>query len=224
MNYFRNLEYLCSRHKMDMSSLANEIGVDFSDMRKPSPADLVRISSHFGITLDLLLKGNLLKADEIRSRDIKLLVMDVDGVLTDGGMYYSESGDEYKRFNSKDGIALKKIRANGIRTGIISNGTNKNLITKRASLLDIDLVEVSHNNKLDILQAWCAQLGLELQNIAYIGDDVNDEEVLRSVGLAACPADAVERVKLCCHVVLMRNGGEGCVRELIDNYIFTGKK
>ena len=219
MSYYRNLEYLCKRNKMDMSALADSAGVDYTDIRKPSPEDLVRIAGYFGISLDLLIKGNLARYEELRSKDIRLLVMDVDGVLTDGGMYYSEAGDEYKRFNSKDGIALKKIRAKGIRTGIISNGTNKNLITKRASLLDIDLVEVSHSPKLDILEAWCTQLGLEMENIAYIGDDVNDEPVLRKVGLSVCPADAVEHVKLCCGIVLRRKGGEGCVRELIDEYL-----
>lgn len=217
--YLRNLEFLCRTRKIDLSSLANLIGIDFSDIRKPTPDDLVKIADYFSISLDLLLKGNLLRLDELKNKKIKLFVMDVDGVLTDGGMYYTESGDEFKRFNAKDGIAIKQIKQKGIATGIISHGINKNLIASRASLLDIALVEVSTVPKLDVLKAWCAQLGIELNQVAYIGDDLTDLDVIKSVGLAACPADAADKIKLHAHIVLTHKGGEGCVRELIDHYL-----
>lgn len=219
--YYRNLEYLCKSKKIDQSSLANEIGIDFSDLRRPTPDDLVKIADHFKVSLDLLLKGSLAKADEIRKKGIRLFVTDVDGVLTDGGMYYSESGDEYKKFNAKDGIAIKRLKKNGIQTGIISHGHNKNLIARRATLLDIELVEVSTVPKLDVLKAWCATMGIELAQVAYIGDDVTDAEVMQAVGLSACPADAVNSVKLHAHLILSRKGGEACVREFIDEYILV---
>jgi len=219
--YVKNIEYLCKRNKLDMSSLADQIGIDFTDLRRPTPDDLVKIADHFGLSIDVLLRNSLQKIDDIRNRNIKLLVMDVDGVLTDAGMYYSESGDEYKKFNAKDGMAIKRLAKQGIRCGLLSNGTNKNLVSRRAATLGIELVEVSHTEKIDVLKAWCAQLGLELSQVAYIGDDINDEPVMRAVGLAVCPADAVNKIKLISHLILTRKGGEACIRELVDEYLLN---
>ncbi len=218
-NYTRNLEFLCRKHKIDQSTLADEIGIDFTDLRKPSPDDLWRISRHFGISIDVLVSGQFEKIAAIKEKDIRLLVMDVDGVMTDGGMYYSESGDEYKKFNVKDGMAIKKLPEKGISTAIISNGSNKSLIARRAVHLGIERVEVGTQLKLDVLKAWCAQLGIELSQVAYIGDDINDEPVMKAVGLSACPADAVDSVKRISQILLERKGGEGCVREFIDLYL-----
>ena len=219
--YVKNIEYLCKRNKLDMSSLADQIGIDFTDLRRPTPDDLVKIADHFGLSIDVLLRNCLQKIDDIRNRKIKLLVMDVDGVLTDAGMYYSESGDEYKKFNAKDGMAIKRLAKQGIRCGLLSNGTNKNLVSRRATTLGIELVEVSHTEKIDVLKAWCAQLGIELSEVGYIGDDINDEPVMRAVGLAVCPADAVNKIKLIAHLILTRKGGEGCIRELVDEYLLN---
>jgi 3-deoxy-D-manno-octulosonate 8-phosphate phosphatase (KDO 8-P phosphatase) len=219
--YVKNIEYLCKRNKLDMSSLADQIGIDFTDLRRPTPDDLVKIADHFGLSIDVLLRNSLQKIDDIRNRKIKLLVMDVDGVLTDAGMYYSESGDEYKKFNAKDGMAIKRLAKQGIRCGLLSNGTNKNLVSRRATTLGIELVEVSHTEKIDVLKAWCAQLGIELSEVGYIGDDINDEPVMRAVGLAVCPADAVNKIKLIAHLILTRKGGEGCIRELVDEYLLN---
>lgn len=218
-SYFKNLEHICRQHKLDLNSLAVQVGMDFSDLRKPTPEDLAKLADHFKITIDVLVRGNLASIEEIKSRKIKLLVLDVDGVMTDAGMYYSESGDEYKKFNAKDGIVLKRLSEKGIKAGIISHGINKNLISRRASLLNIDLIEVGSIPKLDIMQAWCAQLGIELINVAYIGDDINDEELMKKVGLSACPADAVARIKMVSNIILTAKGGEGCIREFIDAYL-----
>ncbi|MFZ5552383.1 MAG: HAD hydrolase family protein [Bacteroidota bacterium] len=218
-NYFRNIEHLCRQHKLDLNSLAIKVGMDFSDLRKPTPDDLATIADHFKISIDVLVRGHLSSIEEIKSKKIKLLILDVDGVMTDAGMYYSESGDEYKKFNAKDGIVLKHLGEKGIKTGIISHGINKNLITRRASLLKIDFIEVSNLPKLDVTQAWCAQLGIELENVAYIGDDFNDEELMKKVGLSACPADAAGRIKMISHIILQTKGGEGCIREFVDNYL-----
>lgn len=218
-NYIRNIEYLCRKHKTDQSTLADTIGIDFTDLRRPTPDDLIRIADHFEITLDHLIRIPVYRIDEIRSKNIKLFVTDVDGVLTDGGMFYTESGDEFKKFNAKDGLAIKALKAKSIHTGIISHGINKDLIGRRAALLDVKLVEVGTTPKLDILKAWCSQLGIELNQVAYIGDDLTDLDCIKAVGLSACPADAVDAIKRHALVVTRRNGGDGCVRELLDDYL-----
>ncbi len=148
----------------------------------------------------------------------KLLILDVDGVLTDGGMYYSESGDEFKKFNTKDGIAIRALSKH-IPIGIISNGINKNLIQRRADLLGIEYVYVGADKKIDILNGWCYRLQIKLTDVAYIGDDVNDMECMKSVGISACPADAVAKIKAISKIQLSKNGGDACVREFIETYL-----
>lgn len=148
---------------------------------------------------------------------IKLLILDIDGVMTDGGMYYTENGDEFKRFNSKDGLGIQRaITKHGLLVGIISHGHNRNLIERRAELLGINLVYAGKENKLAVLMRWCDELKIGLESAAYIGDDVNDMECMQNVGVAACPADAVEKIRKIAHIVLTRNGGDACVREFID--------
>jgi YrbI family 3-deoxy-D-manno-octulosonate 8-phosphate phosphatase len=152
-------------------------------------------------------------------KNIKFLVLDVDGVLTDGGMYYTESGDEFKKFNAKDGLAIRRLTKAGIPVGIISHGHLSKLINKRAELLGIKHVYVGMGvKKMDILINWCNELKIDLNDVAYIGDDINDLEVLQAVGVSACPDDAVFKVKNNVHHVLQNNGGQACVREFIDEY------
>jgi 3-deoxy-D-manno-octulosonate 8-phosphate phosphatase (KDO 8-P phosphatase) len=217
--YIRNLEYLCRKNKTDQSTLADTLGIDFTDMRRPTPEELIRIADHFGIGLDQLVRLPTYRNEELKSQNIRLFVTDVDGVLTDGGMFYTESGDEFKKFNAKDGIAIKALKSKGIQTGIISHGINKNLISRRAALLDISLVEVGTTPKLDLLKAWCTQLGIELSQVAYIGDDLTDLDCIKSVGISVCPNDAVSEVKRYCKVVTRAKGGEGCVREFLDEFL-----
>ncbi len=148
---------------------------------------------------------------------IKLLILDVDGVLTDGGMYYTEGGDEFKRFNTKDGYAIQHLsKDHNLPVGIISSGHNITLIERRAVLLKIPYVYVGNREKLGVLMEWCEKLGIRLQDVAYIGDDLNDLECMQKVGIAACPSDAVEKIKNASQIVLNRKGGEGCVREFIE--------
>lgn len=151
--------------------------------------------------------------------DIKLLVLDVDGVMTDGGMYYTEKGDEFKRFNSKDGIGIRKALAAGIKLGIISNSINDNIINQRAQRLGIEYVYVGSESKLPKLKEWCDKLQIGLENVAYAGDDLPDLEIMKVVGLSACPADAVDEVKAIAKIQLDKKGGEGCVREFIDKHL-----
>lgn len=151
--------------------------------------------------------------------DIKLLVLDVDGVLTDGGMYYSNSGDEFKKFNTKDGMGIKEIIKKGVKVGFLSNGKNDILINNRAALLKVEFVYVGFDNKLEVLDKWLKQLNLTYKNVAYIGDDINDIEIIQRIGISACPCDAVKSVKAVANITLDLKGGEGCVREFIDDYL-----
>ncbi len=153
------------------------------------------------------------------NKNIKFLVLDVDGVMTDGGMYYSNSGDEFKKFNTKDGMGIKLAIKQGIKIGFLSNGKNDALINNRAALLGVEFVYVGFDNKMKILNEWMTQLNLEYNHIAYIGDDINDAEVISQVGLSACPADAIKSIKEKVNIILTSKGGEGCVREFIDNYL-----
>ena len=155
------------------------------------------------------------------TRNIKFLVLDVDGVLTDGGLYYSESGDEFKKFNAKDGMGIKLAMKNGIDVAFLSAGSTKNIIQNRAKTLGIDRVFVGSRPKLQVLIKWCRELELSMENVAYVGDDINDLEVMDAVGFSGCPADAVEAVKLKANVVLNRKGGDACVREFVDQHLLN---
>jgi YrbI family 3-deoxy-D-manno-octulosonate 8-phosphate phosphatase len=148
-----------------------------------------------------------------------LLILDVDGVMTDGGMYWTESGDQIKKFNTKDGLGIIGLTKKGFKVGIISSGFTKIMVQKRAELLGISHCYVGQQAKMEILKTWCDELGIELKHVAIIGDDVNDLEVMTHVGLAACPSDAVNEVKSVCSIILTTKGGEGCIREFIDAYL-----
>jgi len=151
--------------------------------------------------------------------NIKLLVLDVDGVMTDGGMYYSENGDQFKKFNAKDGIGIQRARAAGIETAFLSSGHTNHIIPARAKTLGVSRVHVGREEKLEVLAKWIEELGLEWKNVAYLGDDINDQKAMSKCGMSACPTDAVDAVKRAVDIVLTLRGGQACVRELIDNHL-----
>jgi YrbI family 3-deoxy-D-manno-octulosonate 8-phosphate phosphatase len=179
------------------------------------PTLLKQLSNETAWLVDTL----LLEEIELRSTvptDIKMLIFDVDGVMTDAGMYYSESGEESKRFNSRDGLAIRNLNKLGWKTGIISHGININLIKRRADLLGISHVYAGNRPKTDVLAEWCNELNLSFSQIAFIGDDINDLPIIRVVGFSACPADALNAVKKEVNMVLSSRGGDGAIREWID--------
>lgn len=179
------------------------------------------------IQIDNLVKGIPVKAEsrkqesEIKSiskPEIKLLLTDVDGVMTDAGMYYSESGDEMKKFNAHDGMGLQIIRQKGVKTGIITSEETK-LVERRFNKLKLDYLVQGRRGegKLEAVKEICRKENLRLEEVAYIGDDINCIETLSAVGLAACPKNAVESVKSIPGIILLnKKGGEGCVREFIE--------
>lgn len=154
----------------------------------------------------------------LRGNKIKLFLTDVDGVLTDGGMYYSENGDELKKFNTRDGMAFELLRKAGIKTGIITS-ENTEIVERRASKLKVDYLYQGkrEGGKLAAAQDICEKEKITLKEVAYIGDDINCIDLLEAVGMAACPADAMLTVKNVKDIQsLTMKGGEGVVREFVE--------
>jgi len=148
-------------------------------------------------------------------RLVRMVAMDVDGVLTDAGMYYSESGDELKKFNTRDGMGIKLLQAAGMVTALITREKTA-IVERRGRKLAVPEVHQGVDDKLAVLTRLAKKYGLTLGQVAYIGDDVNDLEVLRAVGFSAAPADAMPSVLQVVHYVCAKRGGEGAVRELTD--------
>lgn len=151
--------------------------------------------------------------------NIKLLILDVDGTMTDGGIYIMENGQQFKKFNSRDGMGIKLLQKAGIEVGIISNGKTASMVKTRADMLGMSRCYVGELPKMEVLNSWMAELGIDLSQVGMVGDDINDLPVMEKAGLSACPADAVKAVKEKVDIVLQLKGGEGCVRELIDNHL-----
>jgi len=148
-------------------------------------------------------------------QNIRLLALDSDGVLTDGGVYVLEDGTEFRRFDIKDGLALKRLLACGIQVAIISTSI-ATPVAHRAASLGITHVYLGVENKLETVQNLCVESGLSLDQVAYVGDDLTDLPVLSAVGFPCAPADAVEEVRFSALYVTSQLGGHGAVREVCD--------
>ena len=152
---------------------------------------------------------------------VKFFVSDVDGTLTDAGMYYSENGDELKKFNTRDGKGFELLRKAGIKTAIITSENTK-IVESRAKKLKVDCLHqgLEHIGKLEAIKEISKKENISLDEVAFIGDDINDKEVLENVGIAACPADAIDEIKQIPNIKIMsKKGGEGAVREFIDKLL-----
>lgn len=160
-------------------------------------------------------KDNRKKTSMAKLNRIRLFATDVDGVLTDAGMYYSESGDELKKFNTRDGMGIKLLQRAGIITAIVTQERTK-LVARRAEKLTIPEVHQGVMEKLSLIREMAARHGFSLEEVAYIGDDVNDLEALKSVGFSATPADGMPQVANVVDYVCSKKGGEGAVREVIE--------
>lgn len=155
------------------------------------------------------------KSYRINLRRIKLLLLDVDGVLTDGGIYFSESGDEYKRFNIHDGYGIVKIQKYGIIVGIIT-GRKSSIVEKRMRELGVDEIHLGVDKKVEVYSFLKEKYKLEDRHVAYMGDDMPDFEILERVGFSAAPSNAIAKIKKGVHYVCKKEGGRGAVREVID--------
>ena len=148
-------------------------------------------------------------------QQIRLFATDVDGVLTDGGMYYSESGDEWKKFNTRDGMGIKLLQKAGLITAIVTQERTR-LVARRAEKLAIPELHQGVMDKLSVIRDMAERHGISLRQIAYIGDDVNDMEALKAVGFSAAPADGLPQVRKIVDYICRLKGGEGAVRELAE--------
>ena len=146
---------------------------------------------------------------------IRCLVLDVDGVLTKGEITYTSSGEELKTFHAKDGMGLAIAHAMGLQTAIITGRTSP-IVERRAKELKISYVQMGSHNKSAGLQVVLDTLQVEPQEVAYMGDDLNDLGVMSRVGLAITPQDGVPEIKDIAHYICQANGGEGAVREAVE--------
>ena len=150
-----------------------------------------------------------------RARSIKMVLMDVDGTLTDGNLWVMPDGEEIKSYNVRDGLGILLARMGGLRLGLITGKTSKSL-ERRAERLRIFEIHQGILDKAAVLRDIVARNGLTAEEVAYIGDDLGDLEVVRRVGLAGCVGDAHPEVRKNCHYVCEAEGGKGAVREFIE--------
>ena len=166
------------------------------------------------VIIEALMKKNGITAPK-EVPEIKMFLTDCDGCLTDGGMYYSEHGDELKKFNTRDGMGFALLQKKGIITGIITS-EDVDLNRRRAEKLKLDILESGCKDKVAAVKRICLERGIDLENVAYVGDDINDLEVVKMVGLGCCPADAMPEVREAAKYVTKVQGGEGVIREVSE--------
>ncbi|HPN39556.1 MAG TPA: HAD hydrolase family protein [Melioribacteraceae bacterium] len=150
-----------------------------------------------------------------RLKKIKMVITDVDGVLTDGGLYYTADGLVMKKFNVKDGMGSVLLRENGIICGIISTDVSP-VITKRGERLKLDFTYIGIHDKKSKMLELCDEYDILPEEVAFIGDDVNDVGIISAVGFSAAPADAVDKIIDMVDYICVREGGKGAFRELSD--------
>ena len=152
---------------------------------------------------------------KIRAMAIRMLVLDVDGVLTDGNLYFDQTGKEMKAFNTRDGLGIKALQHSGIEVAVIT-GRKSNIVSQRMAQLDIQHVYQGRADKLNAFEQLLQITGFDPKQVCYAGDDWIDLPVLVRVGLAVTVADAEERVKQQSHWITTREGGRGAVREICN--------
>ena len=166
------------------------------------------------VIIEALMKKNGISSAK-KIPEIKMFLTDCDGCLTDGGMYYSEHGDELKKFNTRDGMGFALLRERGIITGIITS-ENVELNRRRAAKLKLDILEVGCKDKVATVRKICEERKIDFQNICYIGDDINDVDLIRLAGYGCAPADAMTQAKGVAQYVTKAKGGEGVIREVVE--------
>lgn len=155
---------------------------------------------------------------ELRLSKISMILSDVDGVLTDGGIIFDNQGIESKRFHVRDGLGIKLWQRAGFKFGVVT-ARNSQMVRIRAAELGIDIVRQGYEEKLTAVQQILEENKLEPENLCYIGDDLPDLAPLQYAGLSATVSDAVDEVKQTAHIVLSKCGGQGAVRELVETIL-----
>lgn len=175
------------------------------------PSDWVVIEHQ----LSKKISGKSQQNKTISGRKIKMFLTDCDGCLTDGGMYYSENGDELKKFNTKDGMAFSLLRDKGIITGIIT-GEDMKLNRRRAEKLKINEIHSGVKDKVAIIKELCEKYDILPEEVAYVGDDINDISAIEFVGLGCTVLDACDDAKKVADIVIQKVGGDGAIRAIVD--------
>jgi 3-deoxy-D-manno-octulosonate 8-phosphate phosphatase (KDO 8-P phosphatase) len=156
-----------------------------------------------------------MKSIQERIQIIKMLLLDVDGVMTDGGIILGPGSMELKRFHVRDGMGVSLARAAGLLVGILTSRDSE-VVRRRAKELGIEEVQQGVSHKEEVYEAILKKYGFRDEEVAYIGDDIQDIPVLKRAGLSCCVADGAEEVKRVSHYVTLKNGGTGAVREVVD--------
>ncbi|WP_321290264.1 HAD hydrolase family protein [uncultured Sunxiuqinia sp.] len=148
----------------------------------------------------------------------KLVLTDIDGVWTDGGMYYDQTGNEWKKFHTYDSAGVLFCHQRNIPVGIIT-GEETEIVKRRAEKLKVDFLYQGIMNKIEIVEKLCVELDITLGDVAYIGDDLNDVEVLKNVGISAAPSTAPIHIQQLVSFVTQKKGGEGSFREFVERIL-----
>ena len=148
----------------------------------------------------------------------KLVLTDIDGVWTDAGMYYDQTGNEWKKFSTTDSAGVLFCKQLQIPVGIIT-GEDTEIVKRRAEKLKVEHLYQGINDKLSVAKTLCEELQISLSEVAYIGDDLGDIELLKAVGFSAAPANAPEYIQALVHCVTKKSGGEGAFREFVEEIL-----
>ncbi len=149
--------------------------------------------------------------------NVKIFLTDCDGVLTDGGMYYFNSGDEAKKFNTRDGMGFKILKSKNILTGIIT-GEKNSIVDNRAKKLKVDILYMGVEDKLKVLEEICNTYNVTYDQIVYVGDDINDLPIIKTIKNSFAPVDAHVSVCESVSYVCSTHGGDGVIREIVDQF------
>lgn len=217
--FIKAVEYFVNNND-DILLISDSHGKIINEITREQVAEIIRYKltatldyDYKKLGLSALIKQQV--SEVLKSKNIRMFLTDCDGCLTDGGMYYSENGDELKKFNTKDGMGFSFLRKRGIITGIIT-GEDVQLNRRRADKLKLDILEAGCTDKLTTVKRLCETYGITLDEVVYIGDDVNDLDVIKSVGFGCCPANAVSEVLQAAKYITTAKGGEGVIREVIE--------
>jgi YrbI family 3-deoxy-D-manno-octulosonate 8-phosphate phosphatase len=216
----QNIRGLCTKFGLDYEMFLTDFQVD--SITEIPLIELEAICEEYELDLEALLFKPMFKSEFHKEKlaPIKLLILDVDGVMTDGGMYFTENDDQIKKFNTKDGMGILELtKSKLVEVGIISSAFKGNAVRNRAEMLGINRCYVGRDAKMSVLETWLEELGIDMHEVAIIGDDVNDLPIMKKAGFSACPSDAVQVVKQHVNLILSTKGGQGCIREFIDNYL-----
>ncbi|MBT3571428.1 MAG: acylneuraminate cytidylyltransferase [Flavobacteriales bacterium] len=200
----------------DIKKTKNRISGDIATYKMPEFTYTEIDEPEDWIVAESLMKKFILKDKTPDFSKIKIFLSDVDGVLTDAGMYYTENGDEFKKFCTYDGMGFQLLQKTGIKVGILTT-EDRELNRRRAKKLGLDFDFHGAKDKLQIVKNLCEKENVSLDEIAYIGDDVNCFELLSNAGISACPMNTVSKIKSIPNIIqLQKNGGDGVVREFVE--------